>query len=97
MLFRLAEGALRAKQLDKADTHSALYVRTYPASARGWFTRYHVKYMQGDDPQAVAALASLLKVVDRRDPSQAAGIAFAERRIKELSAASAADAATKAQ
>ena len=85
VLYHLAEGALRAKQLEKADAHSALYVRTYPASLRGWFQRYYIKYMQGDDPQAVAALTSLLKIADRRDPHQAESIAFAERRIKKLS------------
>lgn len=85
VLYNLAEGALRTKQLDKADTRSALFVRTYPASPGGWLLRYRVKYMQGDDAQAVAALTSFLKVADRSNPRQADSIAFAERRIKKLS------------
>lgn len=82
----LANTTLMLQQLDKADTHSALLVRTYPKTARNWLLRARIKYLQGDDPQVVAALDSYLKRVDRADPRWKGDIAYAEALSKRLRA-----------
>lgn len=82
VLFLLAEGALRAPQLEKAEAHSSKFVASYPKSARGWFQRARLKSAQSADKDAMAALATFLKVVDRADPGWAGPIAFAKKHVQ---------------
>ncbi len=91
-LYFLSDAMLAAKQLDKAELHSALYVKTYPKSARGWFLRSRLKYFQGDDPGWAQALARYVQVADRNDAAIAPSIRFAEKKIAELNAQSKAGA-----
>ncbi|MES2317389.1 MAG: TonB family protein [Pseudomonadota bacterium] len=80
-LYVLTEAMLRARQLDKADTHSSAYVRAYPKSARGWTQRADLKERQRKLKEALACLATFLKVVDRSEPGWKNAIAFAEKTI----------------
>lgn len=86
VLYHLAVTAVQARQLAKADTHSALFVKTYPATRNGWLLRSEVKYLQGDNDQAAAALASFMKLLDRSNPQHADSIADGERRLKRVQA-----------
>ena len=90
VLFLLAEGALRAGQLEKAEAHSSKFVASYPKSARGWFQRARLKSSQSAEKDAMTALATFLKVVDSADPGWAGPIAFAKKQMQGPAKAAAA-------
>ena len=77
-LYNLGYATLNSVQLEKAEAHSALFVKTYPKDPSGWILRGRVKTAQGEDKEAAAAYTTFLGLVKKGDSQWADQVAYAQ-------------------
>ncbi len=88
-LYHLAYATLQSVQLEKADGHAALIVKTYPKEARAWLLAADVKRAQDNAKDAVTALDKFIALADN-DKAYSQQVEYARAFIKQQSGAKAA-------